>query len=231
MLIMTYNIRGGLGIDNKRSLPRIADVIRESHAQVVCVQEVGRKWPASNFVDQPKWLGDRLGMSFVYQPNLVIGPAAFGNLLLSRFPVTSAKSHPLTSSGEQRGLLEVAISTPEGDVTVFCTHWGLDGTERIGQSAEASSIVNAVTGPKFVCGDLNDTLTSEPVANLLASSSLRDLAGEAGTTDLTFPTDKREVRIDFVLGSSDIKVSEARVIESPASDHLPVLVEATINPP
>ena len=225
MVIMTYNIRGGWGIDNIRSLTRIADVIRRSGAHIACLQEVGKRWPKSQFKDQPRWLGQRLGMEFVFQPNLSIGPSGFGNLILTRFPITFVKSHALTSVGEQRGVLEVKVISPEGPVTIFCTHWGLNSDERVVQSVETSSYIAASSTPAVLCGDLNDIDTSPSVSRLI-SSGLHDLAAGLCVTDATFPSDMPKCRIDFILGTSNIKAATAVVIESPASDHRPVVVEA-----
>lgn len=229
MKILTYNIRGALGIDNKRSLARVADVVKASGADIVCMQEVGRRWPGSGYADQPKRIGGRLGMQFVYQPNILIGPAGFGNLILSRFSIITAKSHRLTSVREPRGLLEARLEAPDGLLTVFCTHWGLSTDERVIQANETASRLMYTSSPKLLCGDLNETESGVAVSSLLATTDLRDLAQESGITELTYPSDTPQARIDYIFGSSDVTVINAEVIDSPASDHRPVLVEVVVN--
>jgi endonuclease/exonuclease/phosphatase family metal-dependent hydrolase len=168
-------------------------------------------------------------MAFVYQPNLSAGPCAFGNLVLTKFTILEARSHRLTSVGEQRGLLEVKVAAPEAAVTVFCTHWGLSADERAVQAAETAALVNASAFPKLVCGDLNDVEESPSVAGFLSSASLRDLARDAGAPAPTFPSDAPAKRIDYVLGTADVRAVRAAVVDSPASDHRPVVVEVELS--
>ena len=51
--IMTYNIRGAIGMDNALSVERIAEVIRNANARVVCLQEVHTLRKVSKLGDQP----------------------------------------------------------------------------------------------------------------------------------------------------------------------------------
>lgn len=225
MLVMTYNIRAGLGIDDNRSLLRVADVIRAAGASVVCLQEVDRKMPRSGLTDQAKWLGERLGMESVFQPNLAVGPAGFGNAVLSRYPVLSAKSHSLTSNDEQRGLMEVMVAAPDINLTVFCTHFGLDAGERLVQAGESAAFVREAHSPAIFCGDLNEIETGTAVQRLLTESGLHDLAKDAAEPENTYPVDNLQARIDYILGTPDMKGTAATALDSPASDHRPVLVE------
>ncbi|MBI2843301.1 MAG: endonuclease/exonuclease/phosphatase family protein [Armatimonadetes bacterium] len=228
MIVLTYNIHGGLGVDHTRSITRVADVIRASGAEIVCIQEAERRLPRSRFIDQPRWLGERLGMQFVYQRNCSFGPGSLGNVIVTRYPLLDMKSHSLTSFGEQRGLLEVTIDAPDSPVTVFCTHWGLSAEERVVQAAETSALVSAVPAPKLICADLNDIESSPPVTGFISAAGLHDLAVEAGYALPTFPADKPSARIDYILGSPEIAAGKSSVIESPASDHRPVLVEISL---
>ena len=45
MRVMTYNIRGGLGMDGHRSIERIGAVVRDAGADVVGLQEVHQRLP------------------------------------------------------------------------------------------------------------------------------------------------------------------------------------------
>lgn len=229
MLILTYNIHAGLGIDRRRSLTRIAKVLRDSEADVACLQEVDQRLPRSRFVDQAKWLGDHLGMGFVFQRNLSMALGGFGNLILTRYPIIGTHALSLTSFDEQRGLLLVEMETPLGRLNVFCTHWGLSADERVVQSAETAAFLNASSSPKILCGDLNDTEESPSVAGLISSAGLRDLAAEAGVIERTFPSSDPMARIDYVLGSECLGAVTAAVIDSPASDHRAVAVDVQLN--
>jgi len=223
---MTYNIRGGLGMDKRRSIARIADAIRASGAQVVCLQEVHQRLPWSRLLDQPRWLGERLGMTFAFQRNISFGVGGFGNAVLARADITGTRSHRLTSTGEQRGLLRVDLNTTVGPLSVFCTHLGLDPEERIVQAREVAAVVNSTAGPKVLCGDFNEDVETAAVQSLLASTGLVDAAAGGPPT---FSSSRPVQRIDLILCDPSIGISAASVVRTTASDHLPVI--ADILPP
>lgn len=221
--VMTYNIRGALGIDNKRSIARIADVIRESGADIVCLQEVHQRLPWSKLVDQPRWLGERLRMQFAFQRNMSLGIGGFGNAVLTKFPIIGTGVYSLTSHREQRGLLEIRVRTPEGPVTVFCTHLGLDATERATQGKEIYEVVKNVTTPMVLCGDFNEQPDGQAVRALSGPGRLIDCVAAAGSPLPTFRTDQLTDRIDYIFASGPLQVQWAGIMESEASDHLPVV--------
>src|SRR5690606_13344374 len=69
--VMSFNIAHGLGMDGVTDLERTAGVIEDSCATVIGLQEVDRFFgERSSFMDQVKWLGDRLGMYTAYGANL-----------------------------------------------------------------------------------------------------------------------------------------------------------------
>ena len=134
MRVMSYNIRGGLGMDGHRDTARIAQIVGSQAPDVVCFQEVHQRLPWSGWVDQPRRLRRSLGLAFIFQANLPIGIGGYGLGVATHFPVLHVRRHRLPSAGETRGALEVEMETPEGAVTIFCTHWGLDREERARQA-------------------------------------------------------------------------------------------------
>jgi endonuclease/exonuclease/phosphatase family metal-dependent hydrolase len=218
---MTYNIRGTKGMDNRRSARRIADVVRESQAQIVCLQEVHQRLPYSRMIDQPKVLARYLGMNVEFGVNLRIGIGNYGNALLN-IAVTRTENHGLTSKGEPRGALEVGLLTPDGPLTVFCTHFGLNDEERAKQGQELAEWVNAAPKPVVVCGDFNEESGAAGIAGLIASAGLIDAyAGGPPTFEAGHPTS----RIDFVLHDPSVKVESISLIDTLASDHLPIVAD------
>src|SRR5699024_1396403 len=100
--IMQYNIRHGEGMDEKVDLNRIANVIRESGAKIVSLNEVDRHYSSrSYYVDQIAWLANKLGMNYKYQAtttnpaNSASGnqPREHGHALLSKYPILSDIKH------------------------------------------------------------------------------------------------------------------------------------------
>lgn len=225
---MTYNIRGTKGMDNQHSPERIAEVIRESGAQIVCLQEVHQRMAHSKFVDQPKVLSRSLGMKTAFGINLRIGIGNYGNAVLTTFDIVGSKNHSLTSKGEPRGTLEVSLMTPEGPLTVFCSHFGLDREERATQAQELAALVNAAPSPKIVCGDFNETSPAKGVSTLLELTDLIDAYAEGPPTfDAANPTD----RIDFIFHDPSVVVDSIRLVDTQASDHLPIVADLSFGGP
>lgn len=223
MRVMTYNIRGGWGMDGGWSTERIAEVILEQAPDILCLQEVHQRLPQSRFVDQPGRLQKALGLPVVFQANLRLGLGNYGLAVVSRYPVNTVQNHLLPSAREQRGALEVNLTTPAGPLTVFCTHWGLNGAERERQAARLSELVQSVSGPVLVCGDFNEGPTGRGLSTLLERTQLAD--ADADQNRVTYPADAPTARIDYVLYSSPLALKSISPVTTLASDHLPLVAD------
>src|SRR5205809_7438036 len=100
MRLATYNIRAGRGIDDRRSIQRVIDVLRGINPDVVCLQEVEKRLPPHVLEDQPAILSRALGMSVRFQANWRLAPGAFGNAILSRFPIVTYAEYTLPNDRE-----------------------------------------------------------------------------------------------------------------------------------
>ena len=132
MRVLTYNIHGWRTVAGLPNLDGVAQVIASTNADLVGLNEVfyPRRVAEST---QPalEALAARLGMHFVFGPCLR-WPAqddmpadAYGNALLSRWPILASAAHHLTPipDKEQRGLLEARIALPTGKTfTAYVTH-------------------------------------------------------------------------------------------------------------
>jgi endonuclease/exonuclease/phosphatase family metal-dependent hydrolase len=140
MRILTYNIHGWKTADGRPKLAGIARVIQSTQADIVGLNEVfyPRTIPG---VEGPALaaLARQLGMHFVFGPCLRwpaqddLPADAYGNALLSRWPIIASAAHHLTpkeedahhvlADKEQRGLLEGRILLPDGaTLTVYALH-------------------------------------------------------------------------------------------------------------
>jgi len=141
MLIATYNIQYGIGLDGRFDIERIIDVI--GALDVIGLQEVEVAWDRSGNRNIPALLAEHLPSHYVaWGPNIDVikstsagewaGPRAprrqFGNLILSRYPILATRNHLLPRYGAaslldmQRGALEATVATPSGAMRVYCTH-------------------------------------------------------------------------------------------------------------
>jgi len=223
MRVMTYNIRGGLGMDGLRSTERIAEVILAQDADIVCLQEVHQRLPQSGFSDQPGQFQKFLGLPVTFQANLRIGLGGYGLAVVSRYPVGTVQNHLLPSVREQRGVLEVRLDTPNGPLTLFCTHFGLSGEERVKQAARLAELFIGASHPVLVCGDFNERPDAPAVRLLRERTGLADADAERDCW--TYPVNALEARIDYVFHSPSLACRSLSVIETEASDHLPLVGE------
>jgi endonuclease/exonuclease/phosphatase family metal-dependent hydrolase len=218
MWIVTYNIRGGLGMDGRRSIGRIGAVVRESGAVVAGLQEVHQRLPQSGLQDQPRALERATGMTCAFGPALTFGVARYGNALLSAAPARRQRVHPLPGEGERRAALEVALELDSRPLTLFCTHFGLSEAARAAQAATLAAAVRRTGGAVVVVGDFNAGPESSELQELFAAG----LGHAAPPVEPTYPSDEPRFRIDYILLSPELVAQDCRVITSTASDHLPI---------
>jgi endonuclease/exonuclease/phosphatase family metal-dependent hydrolase len=235
--LMTYNIRGCLGIDGRRDVDRIADVIRVADVDVACLQEVHRRMPQSGFVDQPQRLARLTMMECVFHPTINWLVGGFGNAILTRrrpggpdsgngVHIEKVDRHRLPWMGEPRGLLQIQMTKSGKSFTVFNTHFGLHYGEREDQAKAAEDILKAEAGPLLVCGDFNEGTEGRAVQLLIkAGGHLKDLER---SDEPTYPADHPAHRLDLILGRGT-RLIRSQVIDTRASDHRPVVVEIDLD--
>jgi endonuclease/exonuclease/phosphatase family metal-dependent hydrolase len=219
LTVLTYNIRHGRGLDNVVDINRILDVIDLSGADIICLQEVDRGLPRSHFQDQSDYLARSLHFSHVFHANFGILNAGMGNAILSRFALYSTWNKALPFVGEPRGLLRAIVTTPVGPVQIFSTHWGLTNDQRQKQGTVCAETVSDCDDPTILCGDLNAVSASNEVKTLLHEA---DLVDSGPAEQYTFSSALPVAKIDYVLVSKEIKILEANVLTSAASDHFPL---------
>ncbi len=229
--LMQYNIRHGEGVDGVVDLQRIADVIRNSNAQVVVLNEVDRNYdPRSNYVDQLEWLANELGMYKEFQkttwksaiPESGNKPREFGHGILSKYPITLSSSEKwlyTSYTTHYMGLLKARISVNANPLYVYVTHLGSTAAERLLQAQEADSLVNLGNHTwKVFAGTFADTPGSAPINTVL--TSFTDVF--AGQTAFTVPANAPNARVDYIFVKSPVAAGSGTVINSQASTHRPI---------
>ncbi|MBT5621283.1 MAG: endonuclease, partial [Verrucomicrobia bacterium] len=110
--VMTYNIHHAEGLDGKVDLERIANVLQQSNADVIALQEVDKNTERTGGIDMPAELAKLTGLNVVFGANLDnFQGGQYGTAILSRFPIESHENHLLnqTRKGEQRGVLQAVL--------------------------------------------------------------------------------------------------------------------------
>ena len=234
--VMTYNIHHAEGLDGKVDLERIANVIRQSNADIVALQEVDKNTRRTGGIDMPADLARRTGMN-VFGANLDnYQGGQYGTAILSRFPIESHENHLLkqTREGEQRGVLQAVLAVNQGQLLFTCTHLDhkADPAERLFSETQFTGLFARHAGlPALLCGDFNDTPASELHKRL--SKKWTDAWSIAGKSNgFTMGSANPTRRIDYIWLSSkkNFRVRWVDVPRSEASDHLPLVAEIRFTP-
>lgn len=235
--VMTYNIRACLGIDRKRSVDRIARVIKQEKPDVVGLQEVDFNRARSGHVEQADEIAKILGMHHTAPHSFREGDGHYGNAVLSKRPLKLVKHEilPHLDGTEPRSAMLVRVRTPEGTVNVINTHLSFRKSDRpmqIDALIDESWIGRGMPDERTVIvGDLNCAPRDsgfKRLVELLMDAQL-ETPGRAKTT---WPTRRPFRRIDHILVSPDMTVVAAYIARSArakrASDHYPVVADIRI---
>lgn len=228
--IMTYNIHVGVGMDKKLDLQRIADVIKNEHPDLVGLQEVDRGVKRTEGRDEISELATMTGMSYAFAHNVDYQGGQYGVAILSRFPIGTIdhRKYENTREAERRGMIRIQVDIGGRTVNFVTTHLDYQyEDERIFESEQMLRFLQDIEGPLIVVGDFNDEPAGRAyklMGSTFADAWIRSRAKEEG---LSYPADKPTKRIDYVFTrqSDGIKAKKAWVVNTTASDHLPVVVD------
>lgn len=238
--IVTYNVRRCYGLDGRYAPERIAEVLAQTGAQVVALQELDVNRARSGAVDQALAIASALRMNLHFHPAMRVVEELYGDAILSLLPLRLVKATALPGPRggwgmEPRGALWVEASLPGARVQILNTHFGLLSGERLLQ-AEAMLGPDWLghpdcAGPAVLLGDLNSRPSSR--AYRLLAAHLQDAQKLApGPARPTFPTRWPFLRIDHVFVRGGITVEAAGTLRTGAariaSDHLPLCVDLSI---
>ncbi len=237
---MTYNIHHGEGVDGEVDIERIARLIRDAKADIVALQEVDRGVERTKKIDIMTMLADKTGMTYAFGKNIDYQGGDYGNGFLTRFPILEERNlhYKMIREGEQRGLLQLVLDVRGQEIVVMNTHIDFreDDAERVSNVGELRDAIKRYSPrPVVVCGDFNDLPASRTIG--LMREDFLDSWEAVGVGDgLSYSTTKPEKRIDYIfIGKSStasflrLRPVSAQVLQSDASDHLPVVVEFEIS--
>jgi len=127
--IVTYNIHRSRGMDRRTRPTRVAEVLHSIDADVVALQEVLGAGPdGSSHIEE---IGASLGMGWVMASTRQLRGHQFGNVVLSRFPITHHAHHDLSwKSCEERCMQRVDVDVNGRTLHVYNVHLGTAILER-----------------------------------------------------------------------------------------------------
>jgi len=223
--VVSYNVHRAIGRDRRCMPQRILDVLRETQADIVALQEVEAR---DGGADMLAWLGRELGFQSIPGTTLIRHDGHYGNGILTRFPARTVTHCDLSWRGAEPRAAIAADLEFEGRILRFvATHLGLRPAERRDQ---AQRLVKLFTDRPYeravLMGDINEWL--------LWGRPLRRLHRyfERTPAPRTFPARMPILSLDRVWThpSSMLKRIEVHrsTLSRMASDHLPLV--ATIAP-
>ena len=213
---------------------RIADVLQEINADVVALQEVVGMDEAAHEHNHVAAIAEELGLDFRTGENRRLRGSAYGNAVLSRWPIASDRNHDITwRMYEPRGCMDVAINLPDDSQTVlqlFNVHLGTSFFERRYQGHMLLEVIGteAGTSPRIILGDFNEWtrgLTTRLLSRHWNSAEPEQNLGRARTYPGVFPI----LHLDHIYYNSLLKLKSVAVhrtrLALAASDHLPIVAD------
>jgi endonuclease/exonuclease/phosphatase family metal-dependent hydrolase len=223
---MTWNIHGGMGPDGQHDLDRVLALVRLADPDILALQEVDSRKNQGD--EHPLALLKRvLGHHGVAAAAIVTPDGDYGQILLSRWPMTDTKVHDISVPGrEPRRAITAIVHAPAGSLFVLATHLGLKFRERRRQCAQLSDLTDRDDMTTVAMGDFNDWMWPGSVQNALASK----LPGR--TQHRTFPARFPLLKLDriFCRPARALVASQAYPAGRDISDHLPVVAEINLSP-
>ena len=224
--VLSYNIHECVGCDGRRDPARIAEVIKQSGAQIVGLQEVHSDASGEDELHQMNYISNLTGMQALAGPSVERRNGHYGNVLLTSCKVLALHKVDLSfPSREPRGAIDADLEVNGEAVRVIVTHLGLVTRERRFQVRKLLDLLKLRrTRIVLLLSDFNEWLpTGRP---------LRWIHTQLGKTALvrTFPSRFPIFALDRIWVSPPAALSELSCCRTPlsriASDHLPL--KATI---
>lgn len=236
--VLVYNIRAGKDMAGVENLPRVAELVRRTGADVVLLQEVDRMTQRSGPADQPAILARLTGFDVTFGRTISFQGGDYGIALLSRWPIQLDTIIPLAVTGsaadrEQRGVLRAVIDAPGGAIALLNTHLDASGEDawRLQEIAGVLRVADLERQsglPLLIGGDFNARPES-PIHESLRGAGFRDAWAQCGTGEsLTFPANAPDRRIDYLYLGGGVRCTEARVLPDEVSDHRALLVRVRL---
>jgi endonuclease/exonuclease/phosphatase family metal-dependent hydrolase len=223
--VATWNIRGGVGADGRFDLARVVRLLERAGPDVVALQEVDSRRGTEQHEHPFLLLRQALGAHSVEAKSIVSAHGEYGQILISRWPLSDIQIHDISVAGrEPRRAIEAEVASPYGRLRMAAVHLGLAFRERRAQTRTLIDIAQRSPITTVMLGDFNDWIWRGSVQNAIH----RALPGR--TWHRTFPSWLPMIRLDRVYcRPRDALVASFTDREARAlSDHLPVFADVRV---
>ena len=233
--ITTYNIHKCRGLDRRVRPQRIIDVLKETQADIIALQEVCGMDEPERERNHVRSIAEELGFDFRIGENRRLHGGAYGNAVLTRLPIVSECNHDITwRKREPRGCLEVAVAVARSKkraLKIFNVHLGTAFFERRYQAKRLLEVVEPEPedkSPRLILGDFNEWprgLASHLLENHFQTAEPQGRLGRVRSYPAILPI----AHVDHIYYESPLELIDVRMHRSTlafiASDHLPVVAE------
>jgi endonuclease/exonuclease/phosphatase family metal-dependent hydrolase len=235
--IVTYNIHKCRGWDRRVLPARIVEVLREIDADVIGLQEVLSLENGSREQDQARFISEDLGFEYHLGETRKHKGAAYGNVILSRFPIKAIQTYDLSLRGrESRGGLRADITLKNRKMLhLYNVHLGTAYLERRFQARKLLETLlpesEELKGKRILIGDFNEWtrgLTTKLLSAHLKSADVKlHLRGSK-----TYPGILPLLHLDHIYYDDQLEMEKLHLHRSRkalvASDHLPLVADFKI---
>ncbi len=208
----TYNIH----ILSDANATTIANDIKSANLDIVGIQEVDNNTIRTGKVDQAKLLADELGWYYGYSKAIDLEGGAYGNAILSKYPIQSYETIQLPSgTEEQRVCGHAVIKAGDRTVNFFNTH--LTWTDL--QSGQFQEIADHLDGLDnfIITGDFN--CSNFDSFNVLGGNLVNNATDTFNTCG--------DGAIDNIVVSKNLKVGKGTMVANNHSDHHMLYADVT----
>lgn len=223
---VSYNVHSCVGLDGRCEPERIWSVVESLGGSIVGLQEVDARVHRHR-VDQFELFTARSGMRCIAGPNIVGRQGAYGNMLLTRWPVERYRLIRLPSRHEPRGAICAVLRCGDHRLQVLNTHLGLSRSERRRQTAALLDEACDHDGPTLFLGDFN-------VWHRRSNALTRlDAPRDAARAPRTFPSRRPLLALDRIWTQPAGMLHSIEAVRDAAttvaSDHLPLRAVLTLS--
>lgn len=234
--IATYNIHKCKGLDLRTSPERIIDVLRETQADIIALQEVVSVENGRREENQAQFIADALGFEYRLGENRKHLGGKYGNVVLSRFPIAEDKNFDISVSGrEPRGCQHIDVRLEANSlVHIYNIHLGTSFFERrkqVKKLLDGEILNRSHFAPRILLGDFNEWtkgLASRLLKAHFRSADLREYLSRKRTYPGVFPF----LHLDHIYYDNHLKIENAFIHRSRlalvASDHLPLVADFSL---
>lgn len=214
---------------DRRTLPkRIAQVMRETEADAIAIQEVLSSQVNEIAAELPEYTA-HFGQVRLHEGE------PYGNAVFTRLPISAVKTYDITWRGrERRGCLRVDLEYDGGVVHLFNVHLGTSFFERPHQArlllSEDVLHGKELAGARILVGDFNEW--TRGVATKLMSGHFQSVDRRAFRLRRTYPGLLPVLHLDHLYYDKHLVLENFKLVRTRlalvASDHLPLIGEFRI---